>query len=141
MSKEWSGNSKSVRVMNGCSNNVDRAAGDYYTTDPAAVEEFLDALGWWKPNPEKQKMVVWEPACGCGNISEILKRRFSKVYSTDLFDRGYEKMDKQIDFLKAPLIDPNCEVIITNPPYSLCDEFILHALDILPMGGGSYDVA
>lgn len=61
MSKEWSGNSKSVRVMNGCSNNVDRAAGDYYTTDPAAVEEFLDALGWWKSHPEKKGMVVWEP--------------------------------------------------------------------------------
>lgn len=45
MSKEWKGNKKSVSTMLGMSTTwhpENRAAGDYYTTDPTAVEQFIN---------------------------------------------------------------------------------------------------
>ena len=44
MSNEWKGNKKSVSTMLGMSTTwhpENRAAGDYYTTDPTAVEQFI----------------------------------------------------------------------------------------------------
>ena len=134
MSKEWKGNKKSVSTMLGMSTTwhpEQRAAGDYYTTDPTAVRQFLDTLNYKLTNG-----VVWECACGCGNISEVLKEYGHKVISTDLHDRGYGW--NSIDFLQSKLIDDKCDIIFTNPPYSLANEFILHGLDILPDGGEYY---
>lgn len=143
--KEWLGNSHSVRVMNGDAHNEDRAFADYYTTDPAAVEQFLESAFPSYGGTFIQPYTVWEPACGCGNISEVLRKRFHSVYSTDLYYHGYNYCyDRKIenpqqfyplDFLKASLIDQYCKLIITNPPYSLADDFILHAMDILPEDG------
>lgn len=108
--------------------NSDRVAGDYYTTDPAAVEQFLRT--YKLPNYGN---TIWECACGCGNISEVLRKQGYNVYSTDLYDRGYGYSG--IDFLQTAALPPRCNTIITNPPYSLADEFILHAMDILPLHG------
>lgn len=129
--REWNGNKKSVRVMNGDAHNPDRAEADYYTTDPAAVEEFLNAY-LCKDITGKRSITVWEPACGNGNISKVLEKHFTNVYSSDLYDRGYGEPGR--DFLKTGL-PGGTQLIITNPPYSLIDEFILHALDILPSNG------
>lgn len=132
MSKEWKGNKKSVSTMLGMSttwNPEQRAAGDYYTTDPTAVEQFVNHyhnhIGDFTDK-------IWEPACGCGNISKVLEQKGYRVISTDLYDRGYGKSG--VDFLTAELpID--CDTIITNPPYALADDFVKHAMDILPNHG------
>lgn len=132
MSKEWKGNKKSISTMLGMSttwNPDNRAAGDYYTTDPTAVEQFLKHMhkkrhrltGWFYTT-------IWEPACGCGNISKVLEQNGYKVISTDLYDRGFGKCG--LDFLTAEL-PSDCNIIITNPPYALADEFVKHAMDIL----------
>lgn len=133
MSKEWKGNKKSVSTMLGMSTTwhpEQRAAGDYYTTDPTAVEQFVKHL-------EKSGLitgnVIWEPACGCGNISKVLESLEYDVISTDLYDRGYGKSD--IDFLQTKKVPNWCDVIITNPPYNIADDFVKHAMDILPIGG------
>ena len=55
-----------------------------------------------------------------------------EVISTDLIDRGYGVSG--IDFLKTNKLE-DCAVIMTNPPYKYANEFILHALEILPVGG------
>lgn len=99
MSKEWKGNKKSVSTMLGMSTTwhpEQRAAGDYYTTDPTAVEQFvkhMEKFGLITGN------VIWEPACGCGNISKVLESQKYDVISTDLYDRGYGKSG--IDFLQT----------------------------------------
>lgn len=131
MSKEWKGNSKSVSTMLGMTtrwNPEQRAAGDYYTTDPEAVHA-LCRMTFDETLPQ----TVWEPACGCGNISKVLEQYGCKVISTDLYDRGYGTPG--IDFLQSTKVPDGCRYIITNPPYSLSDQFILHAMDILPDGG------
>lgn len=136
MSKEWKGNKKSISTMLGISttwNPEQRAAADYYTTDQTAVEYFMQHLkrNYCDSTYYKELFnVVWEPACGCGNISEVVKKYANKVISTDLYDRGYGHTG--VDFLKTTKLPEDCMCIITNPPYSLSDEFIKHAMDLLP---------
>lgn len=136
MSKEWKGNKKSVSTMLGISTTwhpEQRAAGDYYTTDPTAVEEFINHMQKKSRLSSGRFYVkIWEPACGCGNISKVLEQKGYRVISTDLYDRGYGKSG--IDFLTAEL-PFECDTIITNPPYNIADDFVKHVMEILPIGG------
>lgn len=58
--KDWSGNRKSVYVMNGDSSHsqTERSQYDYYATDPQAVEELLQKESFFED--------ILEPACGGG---------------------------------------------------------------------------
>lgn len=137
MSKEWKGNKNTVSAMLGMStiwHPEERAAGDYYTTDPTAVRQFINHLSEYRARLAGGFFdTIWEPACGCGNISKVLIDAGYKVHSTDLFDRGFGVSG--IDFLQTTKMPNNCDTIITNPPYILANEFILHAMDILPING------
>ena len=127
MSKDWSGNTKSVYSSIGASNhavNGEREENDYYATEPRAVELLLEQ--------ERFTPYVWECACGEGHISEVLKSHGYKVKSSDLLDRGYEGTEI-IDFLEVSKGDIWLDYsrdIITNPPYKYAKEFVEHALDI-----------
>jgi hypothetical protein len=66
---------------------------------------------------------VWEPACGDGAISKLLKLQGYDVYSTDLVDRGYG--DKHFDFLNSWELHDN---IVTNPPFNIGTKFAIHSL-------------
>lgn len=137
MSKEWKGNKKSVSTMLGMSTTwhpENRAAGDYYTTDPTAVEEFINHIHNQKGFINSCTIdTIWEPACGCGNISKVLIKHGYRVYSSDLYNRGFG--EDGIDFLQTTKVPDTCSTIITNPPYAFADEFVKHAMDILPSGG------
>lgn len=135
--KEWKGNSASYRSMLGINKNgttSDREAADYYTTDPTAVEQFVKHItkihGFITGSFFN---TIWEPACGCGNISKVLQSHGYEVISSDLHDRGFGFSG--FDFLDSVTVPERCNTIITNPPYSLANEFILHAMDILPNYG------
>ncbi len=124
MSIDWNGNKKSAFTCNGASNHseLEREINDFYATDPIAVEMLLKL--------ETFNKLIWEPACGLGHISEVLKRHNHIVYSTDLIQRGYE--DFVINFF-----DFNHEWnadIITNPPYKYAKEFVEKALNTVTDG-------
>ena len=127
MAKDWSGNGKSVFVTLGASNHTDkeREPNDFYATDPIAVGKLIGNIGFIPS-------VVWECACVTGCLSERLKQYCIGVVSTDAIDRGYGQVQ---DFLLAKEMPSGCSCIITNPPYKLATEFILHALSLLPDGG------
>jgi hypothetical protein len=99
---------------------VDTEGDDFYPTPRWATEALLKM--------ENFEGSIWEPACGNGAISEVLKKAgYWDVKSTDLFDRGYGLGN--INFLdenRYPF--NNVNNIITNPPYNLADEFVLHGL-------------
>ena len=58
---------------------------------------------------------VWECACGNGNLVSALKNRSISVHGTDI--------QGGIDFLTSlPCYEISC--IVTNPPYTLKDEFL-----------------
>lgn len=126
MSKDWTGNKKTTFVQLGASNHSDgeREDNDFYATDPKTLEILLDQL---KIDGIKLHNNIWEPACGQGHLSEVLKENGYKVWSTDLVDRGYGTGNT--DFLKS-VSDSWCGDILTNPPYKYAKEFVEKALDV-----------
>lgn len=125
MEKDWTGNKKSTFVQLGASNHTDkqREINDFYATDPHALEIFLDKL---EQDNIKLHKGIWECACGKGHLSEVLKKRGYRVYSSDIINRGYENT-YIINFLEN--INSNLHAdILTNPPYKSAKEFVEKAL-------------
>lgn len=91
-----------------------RVADDYYPT-PSEVTEAL--LSVWTPPG-----VVWEPACGDGSIGRVLSAYGHDVVASDLVDRGHG--EHGVDFLGTA---KRADCIVTNPPFSLAEEFIRKA--------------
>lgn len=117
--RDWVGNTQAVHAVN--LRRQDAQAYDYYATDPKAVELLLAQ--------EIFSRRIWEPACGEGHISEVLKRHGYEVYSTDLIDRGYSCNPCE-DFLATNRPFWNGD-IITNPPYKYAREFVEQALALV----------
>lgn len=92
-----------------------RPENDFYPTPPEATVALLER--------ETFTGNIWEPACGDGAISKVLESAGFVVRSTDLIDRGYGIGDT--DFLET---DDTADNIITNPPFTLGEEFIHKAL-------------
>lgn len=109
-------------VIDGISKSSIREENDFYATDPKAIIKLLEH--------ETFNKNVWEPACGEGNLSEVLKDNGYNVYSTDLIDRGYQ--DDLIDFIKSD--NQWFGDIITNPPFKYTSEFIIKSLASVPKG-------
>ncbi len=94
-----------------------RPIDDWYPTPPEATLALLEQ--------EKFQGSIWEPACGCGIMTETIKGYgYADVVSTDLIDRGYGETPH--DFITSPYLSDN---IITNPPYTLAQQFIELSLD------------
>ena len=90
-----------------------QAAGhpDNFQTPAHALDPLLPYL---RPN-----WLIWEPACGKGNLVEALSRHH-RVLGSDLLTGQ--------DFLKtAP---EQFDAILTNPPYSKKDEFLARCYDL-----------
>ncbi len=101
----------------------DREGTDFYPTPADVTCALLDYLTLL-PGTH-----VWEPACGQGHISEVLKNYNLEVSSTDLHDRGYGDGVPGMDFLATSYIG-SAEWVITNPPFSQAEAFIRHALTL-----------
>jgi len=127
--KEWTGNKNSVAAMLGMKtvwHPEEREPNDFYSSDPRAVRALMERLQLDKST------LIYECACGSGNLSIELENMGYCVLSTDLIDRGYGTPG--IDFLQVNTIPDNC-IILTNPPYKYATEFIEHSMDLLQMGG------
>lgn len=74
---------------------------------------------------------VWEPACGKGDISDVVRSYNLGVTSSDIHNYGYDWQSYQWDFLKTTCLPMDCNNIITNPPYKFSDDFVKHALKLL----------
>lgn len=86
-----------------------RSQSDFYPTPPEVTQALLDFL------QIPHGTLVWEPACGEGHMAEVMVRNGLNVIGTDI--------KCGVDFLSA---DKPAEIkwIITNPPFSLAEEFI-----------------
>jgi len=101
-------NSKHAQQLIGF-NQEERPKGDFYPSPPSAVQSLLDN--------EKFGRFVWEPACGNGVVSEVLKTNGYKVFSSDVYDWGYGEQ-RDFNFLNDTMsIFPHA--IITNPPFNI----------------------
>ena len=122
--------SNNIYITNHRNKEVDISPNEFYSTHPKSVQTFLDYFTLPKG------AIIWECACGKGNISKVLIENGYDVISTDIIDRGYitpEYTEK--DFFDIELIPQNVKTIMTNPPYSLAEKFVRHAMKILPKHG------
>lgn len=100
----------------------DRSSTDFYPTPENVTIALMDFLNL------SLDTIIWEPACGKGHMSEALIKLGFNVNSSDLHDRGYGITE--IDFLKTKRIDiDRSEWIITNPPFSLSEQFIRKCME------------
>lgn len=96
-----------------------RREGDFYETPYSVTQQFLDA-----EHKEDGRFIgtILEPAAGNGAIVKVLEENGYnlQVISGDI-SRG-------ADFLQETYSFPN---MVTNPPYSLANEFIEHAKTVI----------
>ena len=94
----------------------------FYPTHPSITQMLLDR--------EELDGTVWEPACGRGDMSQVLISKGYDVLSTDLIDRGYG--EGGVDFLQDDQISRFGKVdnIITNPPFKFALDFVLQSKKI-----------
>ena len=104
----------------------ERAKHDFYSTDPSAVKNLLENVRF--------KGGIWEPYCGSGCISIPLEEQGYDVLSTDLYNHGYGIPGHDF-FNYKEMPHESITNIVTNPPYSRTNDFICHALDLIPEGG------
>jgi hypothetical protein len=105
----------------------ERVENDFYATNPKAVEMLLNAH-----KSLKLGLSFLEPCVGTGNIIEVAKRELkycNKFTGIDLIDRSYPDTIVT-DFLTWET-DKQYDIIISNPPYSLAQEFIEKGLSLL----------
>jgi len=96
-----------------------KASDAYMTRDIRAIHGLLDVI-----SPPLDR-VVFEPACGNGDISRVLHQRGYKTISRDLRHTGYGEGGH--DYLESDETDYS---MISNPPFNLAHDFIRHALVI-----------
>ncbi len=117
----------------GASNHTEneRQIDDFYATDPIAIDKLLSV--------ESPHLNIWECACGEGHLSSRLIEKGYVVWNTDIIERRWKRLSALQDFLKAtesPFFGDYD--IITNPPYKHAKEFVLKALELLPVGCKCY---
>ena len=93
---------------------------DLYETPPVAVEALL--------RHERLPHRLWEPACGPGNIVNVLRAAGHEVIGSDLVDYGDPTHFYRRDFLLERKPPDGCQGIVTNPPFKLVEQFVAHAL-------------
>lgn len=90
---------------------ADLSGPDFFPTPRWATFALIDN--------EKFSGDIWECACGDGEMSKVLEETGSKIFSSDLYDRGYGEIG--LDFLNPTR---SARHIITNPPYNCAEGFV-----------------
>lgn len=84
---------------------------DFYPTPKEVTIALLDFLNI------PLGRLIWEPACGNGAMSNVIKSYGYEVVETDIVT-GQDYLTTKRD----------CDVIITNPPFNLSEQFIRKAV-------------
>lgn len=112
-------------ALAGTSLTRERAENDYYATPYESTKALLDVESFIGD--------FIEPCVGGGHIAEVVKEYYpnSNVVGVDLVDRGYDNtiVSNYFDYR----FDGDFNVV-TNPPYSMAQEFLEHSMDNLKEG-------
>ena len=92
---------------------------DHYQSPPSALDPILPYL-------PKHK-VIWEIAQGEGNFTRYLRDKGYTIIGTDILE-GVDFLDRGTWGQSPTILD--ADIIITNPPYSLKDEFIAQCYEL-----------
>jgi hypothetical protein len=116
---------RAITMGNAASSSRERGH-DPYDSGPEAAHALVDAEQTRLPR------VLWEPACGTGDIVKALRLRGREVIASDL-DSDLPGAMLGVDFLmEYKLPDHRIQAIVTNPPFNLARQFVEHALTLCP---------
>jgi hypothetical protein len=106
-----------------------RAPGDTYFTEHWVTQALLSRVQF--------RGTVWEPACGRGDIAEVLIDNGYKVMISDIAGETLGCSGaSEADFLTHSSPGDAMFSIVTNPPYTHAEQFILKALDLTERASG-----
>ena len=113
----------------------ERPESDFYPTPGFLTEallksaEFTGIIGTLKRSYYKStgKPCILEPACGDGAVTKVLQKHlgFCDIINHDIRTDG-------VDFLTYTP-EKEIDIVITNPPFSLFDEFVKKAKETAPV--------
>lgn len=110
----------------GMSTTRDRVEDDYYATPYDSTKMLLDNVNFVGN--------FLEPCVGGGHIAEVIKQYYNtEIFGSDLVDRGYPNT-LVADFLTHEF-NRKFDNIITNPPYSLAQEFLEKGMEVINDNG------
>lgn len=105
---------------------------EWFVEPRRAIDALLDV--------EADLGTVWDPCCGSGNIPQACLARGILAIGTDIVDRGYGKVanffDSRLSYRgRGPWPQGGVgafDALITNPPFTLAADIVLHALRTYP---------
>jgi len=107
----------------------ERCGGDVYHTESWVTKALLDRV--------KLRGLVWEPACGRGDMADVLTDAGYSVMISDIAGDALGcKGAASADFLTHSSPGDGLFSIVTNPPYQLAEPFIRHAIRLTQRAGG-----
>lgn len=103
-----------------------RVDNDFYATQPQSVMSLLEV-----ENFNFNNNIILEPCVGMGHVIETMKVKYPNLnyVGIDIVDRGYKDTIVS-DFLNYDF-DYSVGNIISNPPFSLAENFIRKSMSIL----------
>ena len=112
-----------------------RASNDQFTTPAWCVEAILGAL--YSANSDLPETVL-DPCCGDGSLLRTVEQHLLGAHKCEVSCKGIE-IDDILAFRASKVCSviegdatavgwPAADLIITNPPYSLAEEFVRKAL-------------
>jgi len=109
----------------------ERADRDFYPSiDEDMTRVLIDAL--FDQNYASPQDIVWECACGSGEMMRVLEQSFLRVFGTDIVPLIDDAT--QLDFL-TERTTKKFDVMVTNPPYGdLLTPFMERGLDYIRRG-------
>jgi len=101
------------------SSGYEKVPHEWYCEPRAAVDALLDV--------EAFDGIVFDPACGSGNIPLACIARGLAAGGSDIVDRGYGAV---MDFLSPDDFPADRRIanVLTNPPFGLAEKFIARAV-------------
>lgn len=93
---------------------------DHYQTPDEALYPLLRTIRYHTSCFASGSANVYDPACGARNIVRFFQNLGYASYGSDILEGA--------DFFEIKEMIPRMDMIITNPPYSLKDRFLEHAL-------------
>ena len=128
--------------MSSTNRGTQRNADDYYVTPHWLIEDFLAAFAennMLVCSPDESPRVLDPSAGGCDKYEmsypTVLEKEGFTVESWDIREDSRANL-KGVNFLNVPsALLPKYNMIITNPPFNVAQEFTEHALEMVKEGG------
>lgn len=108
---------------------------DHFPTPPWGTRALMKYV---MPKMPGRRESVWEPACGEGHMAVPLSEHFAHTFASDVHDYGFRFgigsfVGQGSDVIDWPL-GGKPDWVITNPPFTLAEEFVRRALTMATSG-------